>query len=103
MGKEFFAAHDFGGGRRLEACNWNDNDWEDKRIPTRADLDRISTEVPIVAQRICGHVVVVNSAGLRIICRFRRRIKEKRTDGLLRILSVPVLPSPSDDGKFFEK
>lgn len=67
MGKEFFASHDFSGGRWLEACNWNDNDWEDKRIPTRADLDRISTEVPIVAQRICGHVVVVNSAGLRMI------------------------------------
>lgn len=38
----------------------------DHRFPTRADLDRVSTSVPI-AVRFGGHVTVVNSAGLELM------------------------------------
>ncbi|MDR1909371.1 MAG: amidohydrolase [Spirochaetaceae bacterium] len=33
----------------------------EKRFPTRGDLDRITTERPLMITRICGHVVVCNT------------------------------------------
>ncbi|MDN2566966.1 amidohydrolase [Aquibium sp. A9E412] len=36
----------------------------EKRHPTRADLDRVSTEVPVVITHISGHLAVGNSAAL---------------------------------------
>lgn len=37
------------------------------RHPTRDDLDRVSTEFPVMAMHISGHIVAVNSAGLQAI------------------------------------
>jgi len=37
------------------------------RHPTRDDLDRVSTEVPVIAMHISGHFSAVNSAALRRI------------------------------------
>ena len=34
------------------------------RMPTREDLDKISTEHPIICTRACGHVLVCNSMAL---------------------------------------
>src|SRR5439155_646209 len=39
----------------------------EKRFPTRADLDRVSRDLPILIARICGHAVVVNSAALALV------------------------------------
>lgn len=39
----------------------------EKRFPTRADLDRVSSTRPIIISRICGHAVVVNSAALALV------------------------------------
>ena len=36
-------------------------------MPDRYDLDRISTEVPVVLSRICSHVVSVNSKALELL------------------------------------
>ncbi|HEV2295828.1 MAG TPA: amidohydrolase [Tepidisphaeraceae bacterium] len=38
-----------------------------RRFPTRADLDRVSRDRPIIISRICGHATVVNSAALALI------------------------------------
>lgn len=51
-------------GQWVEAVGWNQDDWDDKRIPNRYELDEISTEHPIYALRICGHVCVLNSKAL---------------------------------------
>lgn len=51
----------------MEANNWNQEDWTEKRLPTRHDLDKISTEIPIAATRVCGHIVSVNSKALEIM------------------------------------
>ncbi len=40
---------------------WNEEVLQDHRPPTRRDLDAISTDRPIVLERICGHAAVVNS------------------------------------------
>ncbi|MGB5411164.1 MAG: amidohydrolase family protein, partial [Woeseiaceae bacterium] len=37
------------------------------RHPTRDDLDRVSTELPVMATHISGHFAAVNSKGLEII------------------------------------
>jgi hypothetical protein len=36
----------------------------ERRHPTRADLDRVSTEQPVVALHVSGHLAAVNGAGL---------------------------------------
>ena len=40
---------------------WNQDHFEEKRLPNRYDLDRISDKRPIVLYRACGHIAVVNS------------------------------------------
>lgn len=39
----------------------------EKRMPNRYDLDQISTEVPVVMLRICGHVAVANSKAIELL------------------------------------
>ncbi len=46
---------------------WNQNQFTDeKRMLTKADLDKISTDIPIVLDRACGHVAVCNSKALEL-------------------------------------
>lgn len=52
-------------GKWLIARGWNHDYFQDvHRFPTRADLDSISLDVPIVITRTCGHVCVVNSKAI---------------------------------------
>ncbi|MEZ5065008.1 MAG: amidohydrolase [bacterium] len=46
---------------------WDETGWSTPERPTRADLDAISGERPIIARRVCGHVGVVNRAGLALL------------------------------------
>lgn len=39
----------------------------ERRHPTREDLDRVSTELPVMAVHISGHIIAVNSVGLELI------------------------------------
>lgn len=46
---------------------WNDDYFQDeKRFPTKHDLDMISVDVPIQITRACGHVCTVNSKALKL-------------------------------------
>ncbi len=38
---------------------------DEKRVPDRHDLDRISTKHPIIFDRVCGHIAGVNDLALR--------------------------------------
>ena len=67
MGKAFIKERNISGDKWMEANNWNQEDWTEKRLPTRHDLDKISTEIPIAATRVCGHIVSVNSKALEIM------------------------------------
>lgn len=50
----------------LHSIGWNQELFAGKkRVPTRYDLDRISTEIPIVLERICGLVVSANTYVVR--------------------------------------
>ncbi|MDR7856807.1 amidohydrolase [Tissierella sp.] len=52
----------FGGG-------WNQDYFTsgEKRMPTRFDLDKISTEIPIVFSRVCGHMATGNTKALELL------------------------------------
>jgi len=52
-------------GEWIRGVNWDQNDWEDKRFPTIADIDDISPNHPTYLERIDGHAVWVNSVALR--------------------------------------
>lgn len=52
----------------IHAIGWNQDLFvEDKRIPNRFDLDKISTEIPIVLERVCGHIVSSNTKVIEIL------------------------------------
>ena len=47
---------------------WNQDYFSDiRRMPSRRDLDRVSTELPVCAIRACGHALVVNSRAMELL------------------------------------
>ena len=66
--KSFIALEEIDKDRWILGRGWNHDYFEDeKRFPTRYDLDCVSTEYPICITRACGHVSVVNSKALEIM------------------------------------
>jgi len=61
--RDFMRAHPEACRHGLHSVGWNQDLFTEgeKRIPTKHDLDQISTEIPIVLERICGHIVTGNS------------------------------------------
>ena len=65
--REYFTRHPVREGQWLTGRGWNQDYFSDaRRMPDRKDLDRISTDVPIVITRACGHCCVVNSKALEL-------------------------------------
>ncbi|MBF02598.1 MAG: amidohydrolase [Flavobacterium sp.] len=48
----------------IEGRGWDQNDWENKEFPTRAKLDVLFPETPVVLTRIDGHAMLVNEKAL---------------------------------------
>lgn len=48
----------------IQGHGWNEHLWEGKRLPTRASLDAVVPDRPVVLSRIDGHVVWVNTRAL---------------------------------------
>ena len=54
-------------GTVLHGMGWNHDYFTDvQRMPTRHDLDAITTEYPLVFDRACGHVLTANTAALKL-------------------------------------
>lgn len=52
----------------IHAIGWNQDLFVgEKRIPTRFDLDKISTEIPIILERVCGHILSTNTKAIEIL------------------------------------
>ena len=45
---------------------WDQNDWQVKKYPTKADLDAAFPDIPVVLNRVDGHAVIVNSKALQL-------------------------------------
>jgi len=91
------------------------------RHPTREDLDKVSTEIPVIAVHISGHFSAMNSAGLAKVGYtaatkdpeggiIRRRPGTKEPNGVLEELaSIPVMipainaQKPEDKDYFLKK
>lgn len=55
--------------KALEGRGWNQDSFEtgEKRLINRHDLDEISTEIPIVFTRVCGHMATGNTKALQVL------------------------------------
>jgi hypothetical protein len=53
-------------GSWIVGHGWDQDRFEEKRYPTRLDLDEVAEENPVVLTRVCGHICVANTAALRI-------------------------------------
>jgi predicted amidohydrolase YtcJ len=51
-------------GEWVIGVDWDEAKWPERRYPTREDLDRVSTEHPVVARRIDCHMGSANSRAL---------------------------------------
>jgi len=91
----------------IRARGWNQDYFhDDKRFPTRHDLDKISTTHPIFLSRACGHMAVVNSKALEV-CRINEHTKQVEGGsfdvdlGLFREKALSLIfgniPKPSND------
>lgn len=64
---------EFAAGDDVERTGWifgigyDDSIMAERRHPTRDDLDRVSTDLPVMAGHISGHFAAVNSKGLEIL------------------------------------
>ena len=57
-----------GRGGWILGRGWNQDLFRDEtRMPTRRDLDAVSTDYPVCAVRACGHAMAVNSKALELL------------------------------------
>lgn len=61
------SGNDSPGDGAVVGVDFDESDWEDAALPTRAGLNRISTTHPVYARRVCGHVGVANDALLQAL------------------------------------
>lgn len=45
---------------------WHQNNFNEKRYPTKHDLNKISSTMPIIFMRVCGHVLVCNDKAMEL-------------------------------------
>ena len=57
---------EFEPGEWVTGRGWDQSLWKENRMPTRADLDAISTEHPMLFERVDGHSSVANSRALEL-------------------------------------
>lgn len=61
--RDYAAAHPQG---PIIGRGWIETHWPERRFPTRADLDAVVSDRPVVLERIDGHAVVANTAALAL-------------------------------------
>lgn len=54
-------------GKWVTGFGYDDTLLAEKRHPTRAELDEVSTEHPVVAMHVSGHMLVANSVALELV------------------------------------
>ncbi len=52
----------------IHTIGWNQDLFiDEKRNPNRFDLDKISTDIPIILERVCGHILSTNTKTIEIL------------------------------------
>lgn len=65
--KDFFKTHEWKPGQWLMGMGYDNSVFPEGIHPTRFDLDKVSTEIPIAATHISGHMAVVNTKGMELL------------------------------------
>ncbi|MFN5697061.1 MAG: amidohydrolase family protein, partial [Cyanobacteriota bacterium] len=65
--RSYLASHPAPAGQLQFFMGYDDSLLEEKRHPTRADLDAVSATVPILLIHASGHLVVANSPALALV------------------------------------
>nr|WP_315024792.1 amidohydrolase [uncultured Aminipila sp.] len=66
--KNFMSEHPDSIRQGIHTIGWNQDLFiDEKRNPNRFDLDKISTEIPIILERICGHILSTNTKAIEIL------------------------------------
>lgn len=71
------------GNSILVGRGWNHEELQEKSFLTKDDLDQVSKVIPIIAIRVCGHIVSVNSAALEKIAQMTP-LNEDTAKGILK-------------------
>ena len=50
----------------IVGSGWDETLWQGKQLPTRWDVDEVTTEHPVYLERIDGHVAVANTLALKV-------------------------------------
>ncbi len=58
---------DAGAPGPLFGFGWDQENLEEKRYPTRTDIDRVLADRPVLLYRVCTHAAVLNSAALEAL------------------------------------
>lgn len=56
----------------LYCRGWNEEHFDEPRYPHKDELDALSTEIPIIMVRVCGHVGVCNTCGLEMLQKIKQ-------------------------------
>ncbi|MEH6679127.1 MAG: amidohydrolase [Sediminicola sp.] len=48
----------------IRGRGWDQNDWEDKRFPSKLKLDEMFPDTPVILERVDGHAYLVNQKAL---------------------------------------
>lgn len=62
--KKYIADKSIPQGKWVICRGWNENLFEERRLPNKYDLDKISSKHPIFISRTCNHIGVANSLAL---------------------------------------
>ncbi len=65
-GRNYLKTHSLKPGQWLLGAGWNHEMFQDKKMIGRHDLDKISSDIPIVFSRVCHHIAACNSKALEI-------------------------------------
>ena len=61
--KKYAAAHK---GKWIEGGRWDHEKWQEKRLPSKEDIDDITPGTPVLLKRLDGHMALTNSYGLKL-------------------------------------
>jgi predicted amidohydrolase YtcJ len=53
-------------GEWIQGRGWDQNDWEEKKFPTRAELDKQFPDNPVLLTRVDGHGAIANQKAIQI-------------------------------------
>ncbi len=66
--RAYLQSHPDAAQKGLHAAGWNQDSFTgEKRVLYRHDVDQIAENIPIVLERICGHIVAANSKAIEML------------------------------------